>query len=200
MTETGSKTGPIAQELTSTGAVLFRWRSYMPLVAYSALRVQHPRRSTADILRVGAVLVRGGPRLDCSAHLRRRNRAARGLCSWNPRAHSRISVDARGVLNRPPSAVPGEHARCCWLFSPLRDVVSAGHCRVAEFHLPRADRRPGRSVSRTHLRRRLSLMGEPGACDDSGVWQLPSSRHAVSAPESVDAGVAWRCARSAPRS
>jgi protein-S-isoprenylcysteine O-methyltransferase Ste14 len=31
MTETGSKTGPIARELTSTGAVLFRWRSYMPL-------------------------------------------------------------------------------------------------------------------------------------------------------------------------
>jgi protein-S-isoprenylcysteine O-methyltransferase Ste14 len=32
MTETGNKTSPIAEELTSMGDVLFRWRSYMPLV------------------------------------------------------------------------------------------------------------------------------------------------------------------------
>ena len=32
MTETRSKSSPIAEELTSMGDVLFRWRSYMPLV------------------------------------------------------------------------------------------------------------------------------------------------------------------------
>jgi protein-S-isoprenylcysteine O-methyltransferase Ste14 len=32
MTETRSKTGPIAKELTSMGDALFRWRSYTPLV------------------------------------------------------------------------------------------------------------------------------------------------------------------------
>jgi protein-S-isoprenylcysteine O-methyltransferase Ste14 len=32
MTDTGRKGGPIADELTTTGDVLFRWRSYMPLV------------------------------------------------------------------------------------------------------------------------------------------------------------------------
>ena len=32
MTETGGETSPIADELTSMGDVLFRWRSYMPLV------------------------------------------------------------------------------------------------------------------------------------------------------------------------
>jgi protein-S-isoprenylcysteine O-methyltransferase Ste14 len=49
MTETNSKTSPIAEELTSMGDVLFRWRSYMPLVLVPlfVLSVADDRRPTS---------------------------------------------------------------------------------------------------------------------------------------------------------
>ena len=54
MTETRSKSGPIAEDLTTTGDVLFRWRSYMPLVLvplflFSIADDRPPRRSAWEL-------------------------------------------------------------------------------------------------------------------------------------------------------
>ena len=167
---------PLQRNWPHTGDTLFRLAQLHAARAGPAVRAQPDGRSRADpfaweLVCFGVALCGLLHARVCGWH-----RAARRVDARHAASDRGIAVDARGVLDRAPSAVPREHARGARVRAAVGHMVSAADRRAAELHLSRADRRAGRSVSAERVRRQLSRMGERGPRDDARAWQVPIRR------------------------
>ena len=160
------------------GDVLFRWRSYMPLVLVPLFVFSIARRSSADVVLRGSCSRSPWRSSGLVLRIFVVGTAPPGASTRGTRQpDSGVTLDARRVLDRSPSALSGEHARRAWVLacSRARGICRSSWLLLSFIYHERIAAREELFLEHT-FGDGFRAWANRGAGDDSGIRQLSPVR------------------------